>query len=65
MSHHEYAIANLAAVERKHKQYFASANRSIMDYVKIKGLNYVTIQMTNNALPPDIKHEIESMFWVD
>lgn len=64
MSHQEYAIAYLAAVEKKHKQYFASANRSIMDYVKINGLDYVTIHMTNDTLPSDIVHEIESMFWV-
>ena len=65
MTHHEYAIAYLMAVEKKHKQYFASAKHSIMDYVKIKGFQNVTIHLVNNTLPADIRREIETMFWVD
>jgi hypothetical protein len=65
MTHHEYAISYLKALERRYTKYFASANRSIMDYVKIQGFNNVTIQLTGEALPKEVKHDIEMMFWID
>ena len=65
MTHHEYAIFYLKALERRYTKYFASANRSIMDSVKIKGFHNVTLHLSGEALPNEVKHDLEMMFWVD
>lgn len=64
MTDQEFAIAYLKAVEKKHKTYFDAARLHIMNCVVIKGNRLVTVHIVNSELPLEIKHDIESMFWV-
>lgn len=57
-------MAYLKAVEKKHKAYFDTARLHIMNCVIIKGNKLVSVHIVNTELPFDIKHDIESMFWV-
>ena len=64
MTDQEFAVAYLQAVEKKHRDYFDTACLHIMNCVAIKGSRLVSVHITNNELPLEIKQDIESMFWV-
>jgi hypothetical protein len=63
MTDQEFAIAYLKAVEKKHNDYFVSANLNIMKCVVVTGTNLVTV--INKDLPKEIRYDIEEMFWVE
>jgi hypothetical protein len=65
MKNKDFAIACLKAVEKKHKNYFDSTKLDIMACVEIKGSHLVSVHVTNNAIPFDIRYDIEEMFWRD
>jgi hypothetical protein len=61
----EFAVAYLKAVEKKHKDYFDDSKLGIMNCVVIKGKAIISVSITNDDLPFEIKHDIEMMFWVE
>jgi hypothetical protein len=64
MSDYEFAVAYLKAVEKHHKDYFEHSKCSISNCVVIKGKNAVSVHVIDQTLPLEIRHAIESMFWV-
>jgi len=65
MSEYEFAIAYLKALETLHKYFFDNKQKTIMDYVVIKGKIIPHIQVVNSNLPIEIKHAIETMFFIE
>ncbi|MDB5124588.1 MAG: hypothetical protein JWP94_2717 [Mucilaginibacter sp.] len=65
MKNKDFAIAYLKAVEKKHKNYFDSARLNIIKCVEIKGESLVSVHVINDAIPTDIRYDIEEMFWRD
>jgi hypothetical protein len=63
MTDQEFAIAYLKAVEKKHHDYFVSANLNIMKCVAVIGTNLISV--INRDLPEEIRYDIEEMFWVE
>ncbi|MGZ3750794.1 MAG: hypothetical protein ACXVA2_18430 [Mucilaginibacter sp.] len=60
----QFAVSYLKAVEKKHKIYFASAHHDIMSCVHIEGTKLVSVDVIDENLPPEIRYDIEEMFWV-
>ena len=63
MTDQEFTVAYLKAVERKYEAYFAKAKLCIMNSVVIKGKGPVSVHVTNEDLPDEIRRDIEMMFW--
>jgi len=61
----ELALEYLKNLEKKHKAFFKKAGLKIRDCVMLKGLNNVSVYVTNHNIPSDIKCEIERMFLAD
>lgn len=61
----QFALRYLTAVEKKNKEYFKINNLNIMQCVSIDGDGQlVNVQVVKkDKLPPEIIHEIETMFW--
>jgi hypothetical protein len=64
MTHLEFAQRYLKAVQKKHRVYFRAARMGIMKCVQIEGKKSITVHVTKTDLPVEIKHDIETMFWV-
>ncbi|MCR8559064.1 hypothetical protein KXD93_15515 [Mucilaginibacter sp. BJC16-A38] len=64
MKEHEFTVGYLKAVERHNKEYFKNAGFTIMDCVIIVGEDPVAVHIVNKDLPAEIRHDIETMFWV-
>ncbi len=63
MKDRDFAIAYLKAVEKKHKKFFRSSRLNIIKCVEIIGKDLVSVQVTNDELPPAVRYDIEVMFW--
>lgn len=63
MKDRNFAIAFLKATEKKHQSYFVSRHLSIMQCVEIEGSRDAFIHVTKDDLPPEIRYDIEVMFW--
>ncbi|GAC1562724.1 MAG: hypothetical protein NVS3B13_36070 [Mucilaginibacter sp.] len=63
MKDRNFAIAYLKAMEKKHQAYFVAHHLSIMQCVEIEGANFACIHVTKDDLPPEIRYDIEIMFW--
>jgi len=63
MKDRNFAKAYLKATEKKHQEYFVSNRLNIMDCVAIEGNDNVHIYVTKDDLPPQIRYDIEIMFW--
>lgn len=61
----EFAAIYLHAIEKKYQEYFTQANLSILNCVAIKGIHKASVHVVNKDLPPQIRYDIEEMFWVD
>lgn len=59
----EFAIAYLKAVQKKHTCYFEKNSTNIMKCVRITGGNLVSVHIIDKSLPPEIRYDIEEMFW--
>lgn len=64
MTKQEFTISYIKAVEKRHKDYFERAKLCIMDCVSIQGKNSVSVHITNDNLPSEVRHDIEMMFWI-
>lgn len=65
MSDQEFAIAYLKAVEKMHMDYFESAGFPIFNCVTITGGEIVRVHVIKDDLPSEIRHDIETMFWLE
>jgi len=63
MSTIEFAIRYLLAIEKKNQDYFTANNLKILDCVHVLGKKLVSVHIINEALPDEIRYEIETMFW--
>ena len=63
MTQHEFAITYLNNIEKRHKAYFDAVGVGIMDCVKVQDSQKTSVTITYEALRPEIKHQIEMMFW--
>jgi hypothetical protein len=64
MTELQFTIAYLKAIEQKHEDYFSENHTTIMQFVDIIGTKIVSVEITNKSLPPEIRYDIEEMFWV-
>lgn len=58
-----FAVRYLTAIEKKHSDYFTQNNLKIMDCITISESPICSVHIKNEALPFEIKDDIESMFW--
>ena len=65
MTDYEFAIKYLKAVERHHKNYFDHLKLCIINCVVVEDKNPVSVHVINQDLPCEIRHDIETMFWVE
>ncbi|GAC1314381.1 MAG: hypothetical protein NVSMB24_38940 [Mucilaginibacter sp.] len=63
MRDRNFAIAFLSAIERKHHDYFVSRRLNIMQCVEIEGTVDACVHVTQDDLPPEIRYDIEVMYW--
>jgi hypothetical protein len=63
MKDRKFAIAFLNAIEKKHQSYFVPRRLSIMQCVEIEGTDIACVHVTRDDLPPNIRYDIEIMFW--
>jgi hypothetical protein len=61
----EQTLLSLRAIEKKHKVYFDLHKLDIVSCVTIiDDGRYISVHHLNQDLPFDIKHDIESLFWL-